>query len=106
FAITFTTRTVTKRLVLPVTIRLTVTIARAKTAAFSVALTAGPIAEGLTLAGTEATALTLAFAARTITIRLVLPVTIRLTLSGARRASGAFATFPVFPGSESARISA
>jgi hypothetical protein len=140
--VALTPRTITIRLLLPVTERLTVTIAKgltlttserltvssAEAAAVAVALTARTItirliftvtvrfavAEGLTLTGTKTATFAITFTARTITKGLVLPVTIRLTLTGAvrltltgaRGSTGGFTAFPVFPGPESAGISA
>jgi hypothetical protein len=97
FAITLTAGTITIRLVLPVTVRFAVTVAK------GLPLPAG---KRLTFASTKAAALPIAFTARTITIGLVLPVTVRLTLAGARGAARSFAALAIFAGTESAGIAA
>ncbi|WP_307076724.1 hypothetical protein [Arthrobacter pascens] len=71
FAVTFTTRTITIRLVLPVAIRLPLT------AAVGLPLTGTATAVGLPLTGTETAAFAVTFTTRTITIRLFLTVTVR-----------------------------
>jgi hypothetical protein len=134
--VAFTARTITIRLVLPVTERLTVAVAerltlttserltlttserltltRAEAAAVAFTFAARTIAIGLAFTGTEAAAVAFTFAARTIAIGLVVAVTVRLTVTvakgltvpGARGATGAFATLPIFARTEPPGISA
>jgi hypothetical protein len=96
-ALALTARTITIRLVLPITVWLAVTVAKGLPVSST---------EGFAITGTKGLALTLALTARTIPIRLVLPITKGLTFAGTRGAARAFAAVPIFAGAESARISA
>jgi hypothetical protein len=76
FTFTIAARTIAKRTVLPIAVRLPVTVTK------GLAVT---VTERLSLATTETTAVTLALTARTIPKRTVLPIAIRLTIAVTER---------------------